>query len=90
MEDHANARAIATTVAEAHPGSLDPDEVTTNIVYVPTGTRPAAEVMAALAEQGILVGAMGPHLLRLVTHLDVDAAACVRAAEALSRALDGR
>ncbi len=90
VEDHANARAIATTVAEAHPGHLDPDEVTTNIVYVPTGTRPAREVVAALAEEGILVGAMGPYLLRLVTHLDVDAAACRRAAEALARALDDR
>ncbi|MEX2549434.1 MAG: threonine aldolase family protein [Nitriliruptoraceae bacterium] len=90
VEDHANARAIATMVAEAHPASVDPDEVTTNIVYVPTGTRPAAEVVAALAAQGILVGAMGPHLLRLVTHLDVDAAACARAAEVLVRTLAAR
>jgi len=90
VEDHANARAIATTVAEAHPDRLDPDEVTTNIVYVRTGTRPASEVVAALAEQGILIGAMGPHLLRLVTHLDVDGAACRRAAELLARTLDDR
>jgi len=90
VEDHANARVIATTVADAHPGRLDPDEVATNIVYVPTGTRPASEVVDALAGQGILIGAMGPHLLRLVTHLDVDTAACRHAAEALARALEDR
>ncbi|MFP4148859.1 MAG: threonine aldolase family protein [Nitriliruptoraceae bacterium] len=83
VEDHANARAIATRLAEGRPGSVDPATVETNIVYVPTGRRPAAEVVAALAADGVLVGAMGPHLLRLVTHLDVDAASCRRAADLL-------
>jgi threonine aldolase len=86
-DDHANARAIAERLAERLPGLLDPSEVATNIVYVPTGTRAAAEVVALLAEEGIRVGAMGPHLLRLVTHLDVDADGCRRAAELLARVL---
>jgi hypothetical protein len=30
------------TLAAAHPGLLDPTEVSTNIVYVPTGDRPAS------------------------------------------------
>lgn len=90
VEDHANARAIADHLAEVHPGLLDPDEVQTNIVYVPTGTRPAAEVIDALAEEGVRVGAMGPFLLRLVTHLDVDAAGCRRAAGTLARLLPAR
>lgn len=84
VEDHANARAIATHLAERHPGLLDPGEVETNIVYVPTGTRPATAVVEGLADEGIRVGVMGPYLLRLVTHLDVDAAACRRAADALA------
>jgi threonine aldolase len=87
VEDHANARAIAERLAAAHPGLLDPREVATNIVYVPIGDRRASEVVAALAEQGIRVGVMGPQLLRLVTHLDVDAAGCRRAADALARQL---
>ncbi len=58
-------------------------DVATNIVYVATGTHPAAAVVDALREDGVLVGAMGPHLLRLVTHLDVDADGCTRAADAL-------
>jgi threonine aldolase len=87
VEDHANARAIATTLASARPGLLDPEEVTTNIVYVPTGDRTAAVVVRELAEQGVRVGAMGPHLLRLVTHLDVTADQCQRAADLLVAAL---
>jgi threonine aldolase len=90
VEDHANARAIADHLAASHPGLLDPTEVQTNIVYVPTGTRPAAEVIDALAADGIRVGAMGPFLLRLVTHLDVDAAGCRRAATTLARLLPAR
>lgn len=86
-EDHANARAIATVLADAQPGSIDPELVETNIVYVPTGARPAAEVIEALAAEGVLVGAMGPNLLRLVTHLDVDAGGCRRAAGLLATEL---
>ncbi|MFU8839179.1 MAG: threonine aldolase family protein [Nitriliruptoraceae bacterium] len=87
VEDHANARAIADHLAQVHPGLLDPSEVATNIVFVPTGTRPAGEVVAVLADRGIRIGAMGPHLLRLVTHLDVDAGACRRAAGTLAEVL---
>jgi threonine aldolase len=82
-EDHANARAIAERLADAVPGAVELDAVTTNMVYVVTGDRPAAEVVAALAAEGIRVGAMGPDLLRLVTHLDVDSAGCRRAADLL-------
>jgi threonine aldolase len=87
VEDHDNARAIATTLATAHPGLLDPAAVGTNIVYVPTGDRAAAVVIDELAREGVRVGAMGPNLLRLVTHLDVGAAQCQRAAELLAEAL---
>ena len=82
-EDHANARAIAERLAAACPGSVDPATVTTNIVYVDTSPRSAAEVVETLRVDGVLVGAMGPSLLRLVTHLDVDAAGCRRAADLL-------
>jgi threonine aldolase len=88
-DDHANARALAERIAEAVPGSVDPREVETNIVYVSTGSVPAADVVASLAADGVLVGAMGPHLVRLVTHLDVDADACRRGADSLIAALTG-
>lgn len=89
LVDHDNARAIADTLAAAHPGLVDPATVVTNIVYVPTGDRPAAAVVDELAAAGVRIGAMGPHLLRLVTHLDVDAAQCQRAATLLAAALRG-
>ncbi len=88
-EDHANARSIAGRLAEACPGSVDPATVTTNIVYVETSPRSAAEVVAALRADGVLVGAMGPSLLRLVTHLDVDAFGCRRATDLLVAACSG-
>ena len=86
-EDHVHAHAIAERLDAAVPGSVDLDNVVTNIVYVDTGARPAAEIVAALADDGIGIGAMGPHLLRLVTHLDVDAAGAARAGDALVASL---
>ena len=83
-DDHANARSIAETIADRVPAAVALDEVTTNMVYVHTGSRPAAEVIGALGTAGILVGAMGPNLLRLVTHLDVDASDCRHAATRLA------
>jgi threonine aldolase len=86
-EDHANARAIAATVAAVVPAAVDLDVVDTNIVYLDTGSLPADAMVARAREAGVLIGAMGPNLLRLVTHLDVDAAGCRRAAEVLVAAL---
>lgn len=86
-DDHANARLIAEVVAEAAPDAVDPASVETNIVYVETGSRPAVEVVSALAADGIRLGVMGDRLLRLVTHLDVDEDGCRRAAQAIARTL---
>ena len=86
-DDHANARRMAQIVADAVPGSCDPAEVETNIVYVDTGEVPATEVVGRLRDGGVLVGAMGEHLLRLVTHLDVDPGGCERAATLLAEVL---
>ncbi|MEX1164244.1 MAG: GntG family PLP-dependent aldolase [Nitriliruptor sp.] len=82
-DDHANARHLATRLAEAVPDAVDLGEVETNLVYVRTGGRPAGEVIEVLAARGIRIGAMGPHLLRAVTHLDVDRDGIDRAVDAL-------
>jgi threonine aldolase len=86
-DDHANARRIAEVVADAAPEAVDPAEVETNIVYVDTGDVEVADLLGVLSQEGILAGAMGPHLLRLVTHLDVDEPGCRRAAELIAREL---
>jgi threonine aldolase len=51
---------------------VDPDAVTTNIVVLDTGDRPAAPLAAAARARGVVMSALCPRTLRLVTHLDVD------------------
>ena len=84
-EDHANARFLAEQFSGIEGVSIDPDFVETNIVILRlTEKLSAAELAARLKARGVLVGALGPDLIRLVTHLDVDRAACVAAAEVIA------
>ena len=89
-EDHANARLIAEALANLDGVEIDLDAVETNIVIFKLAPeqikagRSAADLTARLKARGILMSAVGPSAVRLVTHLDVDRAACVKAAEALS------
>lgn len=75
-EDHVNARLLATGLREAGYAAREPE---TNIVLVDVPDAPA--FAAALAERGVLAGAFGPKVLRMVTHLDVSEKDC---AEVLS------
>ena len=43
-----------------------------------------------LKARGILASAVGPATIRLVTHLDVDRAACATAAEALADEIEAQ
>lgn len=86
-EDHAAARAFAEAVGLAAPGSVGPEKVPTNIVVVKTGERPAGEVVAAAAGQGVALSAVGAHLVRAVTHLDVSLDDCRRAGQMLGSLL---
>jgi threonine aldolase len=68
-EDHAAAKVIAETlraVAGAHVEAVE-----TNIVNVDTPAVSAEAVVAAARQRGVLVGASGPHRVRVVTHLDL-------------------
>jgi len=88
-EDHANARLIADTIA-SHPAlELDPVHVETNIVYfrVKAGVERAAQLIAALDEQGVKAWNLGD-LVRLVTCLNVDRAGCEYAAAKINELLD--
>jgi threonine aldolase len=73
-DDHAAAYAFAAAVAERVPAAVDPVAVPTNIVVLDTGAVPAATVARQAAEQGVVVSALGPRMLRAVTHLDVTTA----------------
>ena len=82
-EDHAHARWIHAAVADAlGEGTPVPD---TNIVMVDLPDGRSAESFCSQArERGVLVSAFGPSRVRVVTHLDVDAAAARRAADVLA------
>ena len=88
-EAHAAARTLAEAVAEHAPAAVDVDALETNIVVLSTGDRPAAPVAAAAAEQGVLVSALGPRMVRVVTHLDVSAEECAAAGKVLGALLAG-
>ncbi|MFF7243856.1 threonine aldolase family protein [Embleya sp. NPDC008237] len=87
-EDHEHARKLADLLRDAGFAVVDPE---TNIVLVELGEgQPdAATVVERCRAEGVLVSAFGPRLIRLVTHMDVDAAGCVRAATAIAQAAKG-
>jgi threonine aldolase len=89
-EDHANARVIAETIAGIKGVDLDLSTVQTNIViWRLEDGMPAPETVAARArEEGVLVSPFSTRTVRAVTHLDVTAAQCKRAAEVLARVLE--
>ncbi|HKR70397.1 MAG TPA: GntG family PLP-dependent aldolase [Streptosporangiaceae bacterium] len=74
-EDHAKARVLAEGIADLLPGSVDPDAVPTNIVFVDiSGTAwSAPEWAERLAVEGVRV-TMGPGRVRMLTHRDVSMA----------------
>jgi threonine aldolase len=78
-DDHEHARLLAEACG------VDPDSVDTNIVVAEVPD--AAAVVVAAAEEGLLVSAVGPRALRLVTHLDVSTEQAKAAAVALARLL---
>jgi threonine aldolase len=69
-DDHARARRLAQTIADGVPGVVDPATVETNIVVLVVPDAPA--IVARCREQDVLVGALDPTHLRVLTHLDVD------------------
>ncbi|MBV9016104.1 MAG: DegT/DnrJ/EryC1/StrS family aminotransferase [Alphaproteobacteria bacterium] len=88
-EDHANARLIAERLAGLPGIQLDLATVQTNIVILRLGDGlpDAATIAARAKEAGVLVSALGPRMVRLVTHLDVSRADCERAADRLAAIL---
>ena len=88
-EDHANARLLAEALANTEGVSIHLKTVETNIViFRLTGKFTAQDLSARLKARGVLASAVGPFAMRLVTHLDVDRAACLRAAEILSEEIE--
>jgi threonine aldolase len=84
-DDHARARRLAEAVAERWPeADCDPKDVETNVVLF-RHDDPVA-LLRWLASQGVGAVTLGPRLVRLVTHADVDDAGIAVAVDALRRA----
>jgi threonine aldolase len=84
-DDHAHAAALAEALAGCRGVRVLPAR--TNIVVAELADRSAPDVAADLARRGLLASVMDARTLRLVTHHDVDAPACARAAEILTEVL---
>lgn len=83
-DDHRRARRLADAVADRWPDAIDPTSVATNIVIA--RLPDATAVVEHLASHGVGAGTVGPDLLRLVTHLDVDDAGLEQACAAIGSA----
>lgn len=88
-EDHRRLRRLAQRLADLPGLSVQPDRHPTNIGFVDLEAPlpGAAWLVGALADRGVLVNAIGPRRVRLLTHLDLDDAAIERAVAAFREAL---
>ena len=86
-DDHRRARQLATLLASAPGAAIDLARVETNIVRVEVPGLDAALVATAARERGVLLGAVAPHALRAVFHLDVHDADVDFAVDALRSAI---
>jgi threonine aldolase len=82
-DDHANAKRLAQGLAALPGVVLDPATVETNLVFFElTGPIDAPTLVERLLARGVRMGAMGPHTVRAVTHLDVSATQIERTLDA--------
>ena len=91
VEDHDNAKLLASRLRTSPRVRLVADPVETNIVIfsLSSDAPDAAAVVAAARAKGVLVVAFGPRTVRAVTHLDVTRANCERAAQVLMEVVGG-
>ena len=83
--DHENAKRLARGLAQIKGIALDPEKVSTNIVFCDVrGTgHSASDLCTALGQRNIRCGAMDKFSIRMVTHYDVDRAGIDRTIAAM-------
>jgi threonine aldolase len=81
-DDHARAARLAERLGGVTDGVVPP-ESNMVVVDLPRDGMAVDELAAKARAEGVLISGLGPYRLRLVTHLDVDDAACDRAADVL-------
>jgi len=92
-EDHANLRLLADELLRGDDIELDLETVQTNILVFTLvdrrGVPDAATFVERCRERGVLLNALGPRVVRAVTHLDVSADQCRAAAKIMRAVADG-
>jgi threonine aldolase len=88
VDDHEHAKVFArelrTGIERARASVADPE---TNIVNIDVTRETAPQVAAAAREEGVLVGAILPHRLRAVFHLEISRDHAREAAKVLAAAI---
>jgi threonine aldolase len=90
-EDHQRARTLAQGLAPMPGLDVDSENPPSNMVYLNLNEQislQAADVAAHLAEEGVLVGVVGPRRFRLVTHYWIDDHAVSTTVEAFASVLN--
>jgi threonine aldolase len=76
-DDHKNAKRFAEIVTELHGCELLPATIDSNIVIfrIDPSLGTAASIVERCNAQGLMMYAIGPQMIRIVTHLDVSSEA---------------
>ena len=69
LEDHSNAKLLATGLSRIKALDLDPTETETNMVRFRVREMPAERLVERLRDRGVLVLAVGGDTIRAVTSL---------------------
>lgn len=82
--DHVNAKKFATMLHQCHLIKIDTEKIETNIVYFKYPDNVSEnDIISALKQENILIGAAGKNTLRAVFHLQISEEATVYAANAI-------
>ena len=86
-QDHLNAKRLAKRLAKIPGVKIDPTAVETNILLINVAdvSLSANDIAEKLLLSGVRIGAMGPDMMRAVTHLDVNEAGIILAAEVFEK-----
>lgn len=86
-EDHANADYLADQLGQLDELDVEPSTHRTNMLFLKHRAGQTQALYKHLAQQGVKVGFGGADGIRMVTHMDVNAADCQKAVDAFKRAL---
>jgi threonine aldolase len=86
-DDHRRAATLADRLSKVAPGALSPVDTNIILIDLTNSNTDGQSFVAAAKERSIWVSSLGPKLVRLITHLDIDDADMDRASEVLSALL---